>query len=596
MQDASTNETVLVIDDDELVQEMLFEFLSDSGYRVLVAANGQTALEIYERESPNVIITDLRMPEMDGIGFLKKLPRKTAISPAVIVLTGYDTMDELDLSYDLGVYAFLRKPANLHEISGIVRNAAMLCSYDEQLRREKDSLKQAYITIEEEQRANQKMHRELEEKHLVLQKTFESMAEGVAVLDTLFQIHMISHKACKILGVEETSVLNKPAAAILGTEIAGPSGELIKNSPIREPLYNISTNLLSPSGTVIPVQLSIIPLEPEIYPGWMLLFRDIRNEEKQTRETSGGIRFGKMISCDSVMHEIFSLVDKVALSNATVLIEGESGTGKDVLAREIHARSHRAQGPFHTVNCAAISPHLLESEFFGHERGAFTGASYTKQGRFELANNGTLFLDEVGEIPLELQGKLLRVLQDRSFERVGGTKTIQVNVRIIAATNRDLKQLTDEKLFRTDLYFRLHVVPFRLPALRDRIQDLHLLIQQLIQEFNKRENRNVKGVDKEVLQRFLQHSWPGNIRELYHLLEYAFAVSSEDTLMIQHFPPEFIASLVDTQELPIPDSEREFLLQALQRVNFRKSKAAALVGMHRSTFYRKMKKYGLQGS
>ena len=294
------------------------------------------------------------------------------------------------------------------------------------------------------------------------------------------------------------------------------------------------------------------------------------------------------------MKKIFNLVDKIALSNATVLIEGESGTGKELVAKEIHERSSRAQGPFRVVNCAAISPFLLESEFFGHERGSFTGATQAKPGHFELTHQGTFFLDEVGEIPLELQGKLLRVLQEQTFERVGGTKTLHVDVRMIAATNKDLKSLVAKKKFREDLYYRLHVVPIHLPPLRERLQDIPLLTTAIIEELNQRDHRYVRGIAADVLQQFLHFSWPGNIRELYHAIEHAFAVSNDSILQSHHLPDELRKVHQPlAQEPSFPQSEKELIFQALQQTNFSKPKAAALLGIHRSTFYRKLKRYGI---
>ncbi len=360
-------------------------------------------------------------------------------------------------------------------------------------------------------------------------------------------------------------------------------------------MHDIKTELLSIKGTRVPVRLSIIPLserreEKEL----LLLFRDLRTEERLFRKTAKSVSFGRIISCDPKMNEIFELIEKVAASSAIIHIKGESGTGKELAAREIHDRSRQASGPFHPVNCAAISPNLMESEFFGHERGAFTGADRTKVGRFELAKGGTLFLDEVADIPLDLQGKLLRVLQEQEFERVGGTKVIRTDVRVIAASNRDLLKMVEEKTFRDDLYYRLHVIPVYLPPLRERLQDIPILVSHFIEVLNKKEHRQIQYMASEAIHQLLQYSWPGNVRELQNAVEYAYAVCEGHILRAANLP-ETIYNAAETPGLTseLPNNDRELVLQALQKSNFSKFKAASLLGIHRTTLYRKIKKYNL---
>ncbi len=449
----------------------------------------------------------------------------------------------------------------------------------------------------------QALEREVTEKeqaYNLLKSIFDGMAEGVVTLDQHFCVQLLSARACHILGVSEDSALNKPAAALMGSAVAGPSGVLVKAvgrfSQDKENISNrmeVQTELLCPSGAVIPVYLSIIPLEPALPKAhWLLIFRDRREEERWLIETAQGTNFGKMISSDPQMRSIFQFIENIAKSNSTVLIQGESGTGKELVASEIHTRSRRAQKSFHAINCAAIPANLLESEFFGHERGAFTGAQQTKLGHFELANGGTLFLDEVGEIPLELQGKLLRALQELAFRRVGGTKSIAVDVRIIAATNRDLLQMVEEKSFREDLYYRLDVLSIQLPPLRERVQDIPFLVNAFIRELNVRDQRSVSQAHPEAIQVLLQYNWPGNIRELYNVIEYAFAVSQGQILRLEHLP-EKLKHLIITKNTPPPQNEKEAILRALEQANYRKNKAAALLGMSYVTLYRKLKKYDI---
>ncbi len=565
-------EKLLIIDDDMLVREVLKASLSTEGYEILTAGNGQEGLDTLKKQNPQVIILDLKMPEMGGIEFLNALKPEIGNSSSIIVLTGYDTDVEIEKCYDLGVQSFLRKPVNVCELRGVVKHTFQLISYATKLKQEAAEKERAYQ---------------------LLKSTFDGMAEGVVTLNSHFLVKMISTKACLMLGVAEEESLDKPASALLGWQVAGPSGILAKHMSQETKVSDIQTQLLCPSGAVIPVSLSIIPLDGASQGNRLLLFRDQREEERLLRKKISGVMFGRLISSDFKMKEIFQIVDNIASSNATVLIQGESGTGKELLAREIHERSHRAQKPFHAVNCAAISPHLLESEFFGHDRGAFTGADRTKPGRFELAHQGTLFLDEIGEIPVELQVKLLRVLQEQTFEHVGGTKSIHVDVRIVAATSRDLQKMVQDKLFREELYYRLDVVSLNLPPLCERSHDIPFLVSSFIELLNKRENRQVQGISAELLKQLLDYPWPGNVRELYHGIEYAFAVSKENLLQVEHLPSKLRTKSVIVAPQPVvnPKSEKETILIALEQANFHKGKAAALLGMSPATLYRKRKKY-----
>ncbi|MBF0287498.1 MAG: sigma 54-interacting transcriptional regulator [SAR324 cluster bacterium] len=589
---------ILIIDDEKSIRNVLCEHLSMEGYEVFGAENGAEGLELLEQNNPQVIVLDLKMPRMSGMEFLDQLTSKTKISHSIIILSGFGSNQEIKRCYQLGVQSFLRKPVNLFELSGIIKRSFELRQYEMDLKQEIEARKQAYQQLEKEVYAKENAYTQLEIEHKFLKKTLDSIAEGVVTLDHTFRIQRISEKACFILEMPEEEVIGKPAASMLGSSIAGPTGELMNCVQRRTKVSDIQTQILCPSGAIIPIRLSIIPLNiSSTREGWLLLFQDLIEEERLIREKAGSFAYGQMISCDPKMKKIFNLIDKVALSNATVLIIGESGTGKELVAREIHKRSNRAQGSFHAVNCAAISPYLLESEFFGHERGSFTGAHQTKPGHFELTHKGTFFLDEVGEIPLELQGKLLRVLQEQSFKRVGGTKTLHVDVRMIAASNKDLKALVQKKLFREDLYYRLHVVPVNLPPLRERLQDIPILITAFIEELNRKEHRHVRSIAPDALQLLLNYSWRGNVRELYHTIEYAFAVSTSSTLQAHHLPDELqIEDPLTGNDLPLPQNEKELMFQALQKTNFSKPKAAALLGIHRSTFYRKLKRYGMDVS
>ncbi len=298
------------------------------------------------------------------------------------------------------------------------------------------------------------------------------------------------------------------------------------------------------------------------------------------------------------MRQIYDLIVRVADTNATVLITGESGVGKELIARAIHQQSQRRLNPFVAVNCAAISEHLVESELFGHERGAFTGAIEMHRGKFELAHTGTLFLDEVGSLRLDLQAKLLRVLQEREFERVGGGKTIRTDVRIVAASNQDLKQMAADRMFRDDLFYRLNVIPVHVPPLRDRREDIPLLISHFLVKYNKDFGRQVQGVTAEALALLTHYHWPGNVRELENMIERLVVLSRHRILDLEDMPldlqsvqgqlaHDLFATGADLRQAKA-EFERHYIVQTLERHGWNQTEAAKRLGIHRNTLLTKM--------
>jgi formate hydrogenlyase transcriptional activator len=286
-------------------------------------------------------------------------------------------------------------------------------------------------------------------------------------------------------------------------------------------------------------------------------------------------------------------VRTVAPTDSTVLIEGESGTGKELIANAIHANSNRRNRPFIKLNCAAIPLGLLESELFGHEKGAFTGAVTQKSGRFEAANGGTLFLDEIGDIPLELQAKLLRVLQEQEFERLGSTYTRRVDVRVVAATNQDLAGLIEEKQFRMDLYYRLNVFPIALPPLRRRMEDIPLLVAHFVRKYARRMSKQISMIAKDAMDTLVRYPWPGNIRELQNFIERAVILTHSDVLEVPALPR---CTSVRAEPVTLVEKERDHILRALEESNWvvgGKAGAAARLGVKRTTLIDKMRKRGL---
>jgi nitrogen regulation protein NR(I) len=349
--------------------------------------------------------------------------------------------------------------------------------------------------------------------------------------------------------------------------------------------------------------------------GKALRTRELRGADATPVTTGRGVRFG-IIGESAGITDLYAVLERVADTPTTVLITGESGTGKELVARALHEHSSRKDKPFIKVNCAAIPKELIESELFGYERGAFTGAVSSKPGRFELANGGTLFLDEIGEIPIEMQVKLLRALQESEFERVGGIKTIRIDVRLVAATNRDLKKLIAGGSFREDLFYRLNVVPIRLPALRERTSDIPLLVEHFLVKFNERLKKKVEGVETEAMETLVAYPWPGNIRELENVIERAVLFCDTQKLRATDLPPE-IRGIPAMANVSLPEAdlqaalagegglkehvkvamsrlEKELVSRALQQTTGNVTHAARLLKISRKGLQLKMKELGLR--
>jgi len=330
----------------------------------------------------------------------------------------------------------------------------------------------------------------------------------------------------------------------------------------------------------------------------------LRSENAQLRQVvAERFSFSNMIAASRSMRAVADMSSRVAQSDATVLLEGESGTGKELLAKAIHFHSGRARGPFVTINCGAIPEHLLESELFGHRRGSFTGAVADKRGKFETADGGTIFLDEVGELPGQLQVKILRVLQEREIDKVGDPRPIKVDVRVIAATNRDLEKMMAEGAFRDDLYYRLAVVSIRVPPLRERADDIPLLVDHFLAKYSERLGHQRPAVEKSVYSTFNLYSWPGNIRELENVIERALVLDRDGVLGAEDLPERLRTreQRFGNVRLELPDEgislervERDLILAALEKHDWNQTQAAAYLDISRSTLLYRIQKFGLE--
>lgn len=443
---------ILIIDDEKNIREGLGAALEMDGYTVFLAADGKQGLEILERGDIDLVITDLKMPEVSGEEILAKVTGETPGIP-VIVLTGHGTIDSAVDAMRKGAYDFLTKPVNLDRLSLLVKRA-------------------------------------LERREISLQ-----------------------------------------------------------NSVYR-------------------------------------------------KEIEGKTTFENMIGKSHEIQKVFDLVKKVAPSKASVLITGESGVGKEMIANALHNLSPRKDKPFIKVHCAALSDSLLESELFGHEKGAFTGAIAMKRGRFELAHEGTIFLDEIGEISQNVQVKLLRVIQERKFERVGGEETLDVDVRIIAATNRNLEEEIKKGNFREDLYYRLNVVNINVPPLRERKDDIPIMVNNFIRKFSKENNKNITTVDTKAKNALYSYDWPGNIRELRNCIEGAVVIAEGSTLRLEDLPPA-VRKSQENSSISIPagtdmdTAEKIIIRETLLFCQGNKSKTAQVLGIGRKTLHRKLMEMNL---
>ncbi len=444
--------SVLIVDDDKLVNEFLTETLTRAGYGCVSAFSGEEAINRFKAQTFDIVLTDLKMREMDGLTLLHQI--KT-ISPdtTAIMMTAYGTVETAVKAIKLGAYDFLLKPVSPEALEHILSRVTEVL--------------------------------ELRSQNKIMQAD-------------------LAHKFQNIIGKSK------------------------------------------------------------------------------------------------IMKEIFDLIQSVANARSTVMITGASGTGKEMVARAIHYASNRAQNPFIKLNCAALPENLVEAELFGYEKGAFTDAKKTNRGRFELADGGTLLLDEISEMPLNLQSKLLRVIQEREFERVGSSQTISVDVRIIATSNRNLKEYISQGLFREDLFYRLNVIPIYLPPLADRKEDIPALTQHFIEKYNDENGRNITRIDESVMRMFLRYHWPGNVRELENMLERAVVTCKSDILTDDDFPTELALGPVadDLPPLKVPmkleEGSKYLILKTLEKFNGNKTKAAEALGITTRTIRNKLAEYQME--
>ncbi len=586
-QDETREPVILMVDDTPANLHMLFDLLSGSGFEVLVAEDGESALERLQYTRPDLILLDVLMPEMDGFETCRRLKEDPATRdiPVIFMTALADTVDKVK-GFQLGAVDYITKPFQIEEVLARINTHLML-----------QSLKAA-----------------LQEKEERLSRIIEGAMEAIITLDAKGQITLFNSAAEKVFRCRASVVIGQPFTHFLSEGL-----HEILDKYIEEPAPQVSgrtavwlpegLTALRADGEAFPIEATLSRVESSGQPIYTLILRDINERKKSEAERSrlqelnlylqeevrDAHNLEELIGSSPALHKVMNAVQQVAATDAIVLVTGETGTGKELIARAVHNLSSRKDKPLVKLNCATIPKDLAESELFGHEKGAFTGALARKIGRFELADGGTLFLDEIGELPPDLQTKLLRVLQEGEFERVGGTHTLKVDVRIIAATNRDLKQCSEQGQFRSDLYYRVNVFPVHLPPLRERKEDITLLVSYFVQKYAAKYGKKITQVPGQTMQTLAQYSWPGNIRELQHLIERAVILTQGMQLEMGEWFEE--PSQAETFKVAtLEEVERAHILRILEQTGWRVSGekgAAHLLGLPPTTLESRMKKLGI---
>ncbi|RPJ02552.1 MAG: response regulator [Deltaproteobacteria bacterium] len=557
---------ILVVDDEESIRFTFETFLSDEGHGVATASSYSEAVARISETEYDLIFADIILGDRTGIDLLHQV-RERNLTSIVVIITGYPNIETATEAVRLGAFEYIPKPVRQETLLSVARKALRhKALYDE---------KERYRTN--------------------LDVIFRSVRDGIIMVDKDLKVVEFNEAAENICGLSRDRIGNLTRSVPL--EPDAPGFDLIQETVqtkqclersgvecyVHEPRHVLTLNtapLLDHRGSFLG---SVLVLRDETR--LAVLERDL-NERKQ---------FHSMIGRSEIMQKVYALIEDLADVETTVLITGESATGKELVAEALHHTGSRRGKPLVKVNCSALSENLLESELFGHVKGAFTGAIKDKVGRFQRADGGTIFLDEIGDISPNVQLRLLRVLERKEFEKVGDSAPVRVDVRVVAATHQNLREKIGLGKFREDLYYRLKVVELALPPLRERSEDIPLLAEHFVKVFNKRFNKRIAGVSEDVRRLFMEYPWPGNIRELEHVIEHAFVVCSQETITTDHLPAEiqeFLREKLQRSANPIEESRA--ILQAIEKAGGNKARAARLLGISRRTIYRKMKEHGIE--
>ena len=461
----------------------------------------------------------------------------------------------------------------------------------------RDTKEMLNLTEELEERTT-----ELIDQKNKLDAIFNSNIEGTFTIDDGWNVTSFNAAAEKITGYKESEAIGKKCWQIFNSTICRNGCHMEQTMKKGKPTIGNELEIISKSGRRVPIRVNsaILINNKNEKIGAVETFIDISEIKNLSEHLDERFKYENIVGKNKEIKQIINVLESVSQTDSSVLITGESGTGKELAARAIHLNSHRRTGPFTAVNCSAFAESLIESELFGHEKGAFTGAIKSKVGRFELANGGTLFLDEIGDLSITVQTKLLRVLETREIERVGSNKPIKIDTRIIAATNKNLEREIEAGRFREDLYYRINVMNIQLPPLRERKDDLPILVNHFIEKFNSKFERNIKHFSSSAFDILMDYNWPGNIRELENVIEHCFVLCDSDIIQIEHLPKRLREREFNTIQSSdannfnhIKDAERNIIINTLKKHNGNRSKTAEELNIHPTTLWRKMKKFNL---
>lgn len=586
---------ILIVEDEQVTAEDLRDTLTGLGYTVTAAvSNSGDAIAQAMANPPDIALMDIRIRgEIDGVETARELRERFEIP--VIYLTAHADNETLGRAKVAEPFGYIVKP---------FQEASLLAGIEIALYKHREELK-------------------AREKQELLASTLRAIAEGVISMDRDKIITLFNPAAEAWTGRSSREALGQPLDQVFQM-VAGPSADKAGN-PWEQVLSDGSLRDLPGSAILVsgvgerrPISGSVAPIldHTGAVSGAVLVFGRVGPQTAPVRPAASGgelkddgIQLGsfKMIAVSPAMKQVLAFARRVAQSEvSTVLLEGESGTGKDVLAQFLHYYGRRHEGPFVALNCAAIPETLLESELFGYEKGAFTDARTAKAGILEIASSGSIFLDEIGEMPLTVQAKLLRVLEEQCFRRLGGVRDIQVDVRVVAATNRRLSDAIEEGRFRLDLYYRLNVIQVSLPALRDRKEDILPLVEHFVQVYNVKFKRTVQGVSHTAAAALMSHSWPGNVRELRNVVERAMVLEESDRIQSSSLYIDANGGALGRPGVPaaeepeapfqasLAQAEKNLVMKALHKASGNQTRAAVLLGITRDTLRYKMKKFNLR--
>ncbi|MBF0621795.1 MAG: sigma-54-dependent Fis family transcriptional regulator [Magnetococcales bacterium] len=571
---------ILVVDDDKAIARLFTKILTQAGFEVETALEFFSALHRLERTHMDLVLSDIQMGKKSGLDLQAEIHKRDPNLP-VILITGYPNLEVSQQAVRQGAFDLLTKPIERNELLKAVDRG---------------------ITH----------HDLLDEKTRIdahLKAVFHTVDIGILTVDHSFMITQ-ANRTCRDIFRHKEALKGKTVSELLSGQCRDIVRQLLssaftENRAIKQ--EKIRYTAQDGRSRVLSFTASPLALDQHHFPEAVLAIRDETRLDRLETRLKDHTRFHKLIGQSAGMNQIYALIKKLATVDSTVLITGESGTGKELVAHAIHAQSNRRDQAYVAFNCASVPDSLLESELFGHVKGAFTGAVRDHTGRFQKADGGTLFLDEIGDISASFQATLLRILQERKFEPVGSDTSCSVDLRIITATNRDLASMAADGQFRQDLYYRLNVVHIHIPPLRKRQEDIPILTEHFLKQLAEKFQKPITGISNSVLRLFMAHTWPGNVRQLLHALEYGFVVCDKPFLDLDDLPKELLHKapvVASSTSMPtsysVPNkllfNEEQRIREALEQCQWNKGQAAELLDMSRTTLWRKMKRYQLSPS